>query len=58
MKMPGSRLGSAYRRRKRKGISKRAVTTIPPKMSGNRITRTFTITENIATSVADVTFTE
>ena len=34
--MPGNRLGSAYKRRKRKGMSKRAVTTIPPKMSGSR----------------------
>lgn len=55
MKMP-SRLGGAYRRRKKKGITKKSVTTIPPKMSGNRIARTFTITENLTAS-ADTTLT-
>lgn len=54
MKMPGTRLGGAYRRRKKKGISKRAVTTIPPKISGNRISRTFTTTENLL-SITDAT---
>lgn len=51
-----SRLGGAYRRRKKKGITKKSVTTIPPKMSGNRIARTFTITENLTAS-ADTTLT-